>query len=354
MKGFKMIKLCVLGTGGMANAHAREFKKIKGVKIVACCDIRKEAADKFAETHGIPGVYTDLKEMLEKEKPDAVTNVTIDAAHYPTSMEIIRRKINILCEKPLATNAGDAWKMVAAAKKARVINMVNFSYRASSALQKASELVRKGAIGDLRHVEASYLQSWLASAGWGVWHEKPGLLWRLSTKAGSKGDLGDIGVHIFDFMTFVCGDINKIDCKLKTFDKGLGTDTINGMKLDANDSFCALVEFKNGAMGTIHSSRWATGHANSLRLRVFGTKGAICIDLDKSWGEFEVCIGKKDINGFKWKTVKTPKTPNIYQRFVKSIRTGKNDLPDFATAAKVQEYLDSCFKSDSSGKTIRI
>ncbi len=349
-----MIRLCVLGTGGMANAHAREFLKIKGVKIVGCCDIRREAAAKFAETHGVPGVYTDLGEMLDREKPDAVTNVTIDAAHCPTSLEIIKRKIHVLCEKPLATNAGDAWKMVDAAKKAKVINMVNFSYRASSALQKVSQMVRNGAIGDLRHVEASYLQSWLSSSGWGVWHQKPGMLWRCCKKAGSKGDLGDIGVHIFDFMTFVCGDIAKLDCKLKTFDKGIGTDTVNGMKLDANDSFCAMVEFKNGALGTIHSSRWATGHANSLRLRVFGTKGAVCIDLDKSWGEYEICIGKKDVTAFKWKTVKAPKTPNIYNRFVKSIITGKNDQPDFATAAKVQEYLDGCFESDETGKTIKI
>ncbi|HBC88599.1 MAG TPA: oxidoreductase [Lentisphaeria bacterium] len=349
-----MIRLCVLGTGGMANAHAREFKKIKDVKIVACCDIRREAAAKFAETHGIPAVYADLGKMLDKEKPDAVTNVTIDAAHCLTSLEIIKRKIHVLCEKPLATNAGDAWKMVAAAKKARVINMVNFSYRGSCALQKVSEIVRKGTIGEIRHVEASYLQSWLSSADWGIWHKKPGMLWRCCKKAGSKGDLGDIGVHIFDFMTFVCGDIRKLDCRLKTFDKGIGTDKINGMKLDANDSFCALVEFKNGAIGTIHSSRWATGHANSLRLRVFGTEGAVCIDLDKSWGEYEICAGEKDKTAFKWKTVKAPKTPNIYQRFIRSIRTGKNDLPDFATAAKVQDYLDSCFKSDDTGKTIKI
>src|SRR3989339_1357575 len=120
-----MIRLAVLGTGGMANGHARAFKEIKGVKLVSCCDIREDSAKKFAEAHDVPAYYTDLKKMLRNEKLDAITNVTFDAAHYSTCMDIIKHGgIHLMSEKPLATNAKDARTMANAVEKAGIINMV--------------------------------------------------------------------------------------------------------------------------------------------------------------------------------------------------------------------------------------
>ena len=65
--------------------------------------------------------------------------------------------------------------------------------------EKAAQMVRDGAIGTIRHFEASYLQSWLTQPAWGHWDREPQWLWRLSTKHGSKGVLGDVGIHILDF-----------------------------------------------------------------------------------------------------------------------------------------------------------
>ena len=62
-----------------------------------------------------------------------------------------------------------------------------------------------GAIGTVRHFEASYLQSWLTQPAWGDWRTRPQWLWRLSTAHGSKGVLGDVGIHILDFATFIAG-----------------------------------------------------------------------------------------------------------------------------------------------------
>ncbi|MCX7935307.1 MAG: Gfo/Idh/MocA family oxidoreductase, partial [Planctomycetota bacterium] len=269
----KAIRLGIIGTGGMAHAHAKNFQPIKGVMLVACCDVVKERAEQFAAQYGIKAVYTDYRRMLDREKLDAVTNVTPDAYHCPISLAVLKAGIPILCEKPLATSLAEAKRMAAAAKKARVINMVNFSYRNSCALQEAAVWIRQGKIGDLRHVEASYLQSWLVSCAWGDWRKRPGLAWRLSTRHGSLGDLGDIGCHAYDATALLCGEIAEISCRLRTFPKGVPGNRLGEYILDANDSFAATLLFKNGALGVIHSSRWATGHLNSLRFRVYGTKG---------------------------------------------------------------------------------
>ena len=347
-----MIRIGIVGTGGIASAHATAFQAIRGCKLVAACDIVRSKAEAFGETYGIAQVYDDVGEMLSDVDLDAVSNVTSDAAHCPVSLRVIAAGKHVLCEKPLAVNYAEAKKMAQAARRKGVINMVNFSYRNSSAIHRARDLVAAGEIGHVMHVEASYLQSWLSSKAWGDWRTGGNWLWRLSSAHGSTGALGDLGVHIIDFVTCAVGDVKAVNCLLKTFHKVKGK-RVGAYELDANDSAVITVELKNGGIGTIHASRWATGHTNSLLLRIFGDKGAIVVDLDSSYTELRICRGK-DVDEVRWRTVKCGKTPTIYQRFVKSIRTDHNDQPDFARGAVVQKVLDACFESAQTGRTVRI
>jgi len=347
-----MVKLAIVGTGGMANGHAATFKDIKGCKVVAACDVDGKKAQEFAERHGIAGVYTDLGEMLASEEIDAVTNVTSDAWHAPLSLQAIAAGKHVLCEKPLATNYADAKKMATAAKRKGVINMVNLSYRNASCIHRAHDLIAQGEIGRVLHFEASYLQSWLASTAWGDWRTSPAMLWRLSQKHGSLGVLGDIGVHILDFATYPAGAVKSVDCRLKTYPKAPG-EKMGDYTFDANDSAVMTLELKDGALGTIHTTRWAVGHNNSLRLRIYGDKGGIEIDLDESYDTLRICRGA-DIHKAQWKTMKCGKTPSNYQRFITSIRTGVNDQPDFARGAEVQKMMDACFESDRAKGPIRV
>ncbi len=347
-----MIKIGIVGTGGMASAHAQAFRGIAGCRLVAACDVVKGKARSFAKQYGIPAVYTDVEEMLDGTPVDAIANVTSDAAHCPVSLAAIGRGKHVLCEKPLAVNYAEAKKMAAAAKRKGIINMVNFSYRNAPAIHKAHELVDGGAIGRVIHVEASYLQSWLSSTHWGDWRKGSAWLWRLSKGHGSGGVLGDIGVHILDFASYAAGDIKQVNCDLKTFTKVKG-DRIRGYKLDACDSAVIGVELANGAIGTIHTSRWATGHVNSLLLRIYGDKGAIVVDLDRSYNELSVCRGK-DVDKSKWRSLRCRRTPDMYHRFVKSIKTGENDQPDFARGAAIQKVIDACFASDVKGRAVSV
>ncbi len=355
MKKNARIRLAIVGTGGMAHAHAKAFQQIAGVELVACCDVREPAAVAFAETYGIGSVYTDYRRMLAEEKLDAVTNVTPDAQHAEVALAVIAAGCHILSEKPMATTLDDARAMATAAREAGICSMINFSYRNSAALQKAAQAVRAGAIGELRHVESSYLQSWLVNCAWGRWQDCPGLTWRLSTRHGSNGVLGDLGCHIYDLTTLLCGqDIVEIDCRLSTFDKGVEGNQLGDYILDANDSFISTVAFRNGAIGTIHSSRWAVGHANSLRCRVYGTAGAIELDLDSSYSEYRICSGARAIETFKWKSVACKATPSNFQRFISCIRSGKDDLSNFENGLRIQAYLDASNRSGTTNRPVQI
>lgn len=350
-----MIKIGIVGTGGMAHYHATTLQNIQNTSIIAACDVDVNRLNKFADHYNIKERYTSIDELLEKSGVDAIANVTPDKFHKTIALKCFKNNKHIFSEKPLAENYPDAKEMYEAAKKTNLINMVNFSYRNSSGLQNIANLVQSGELGNVRHVEASYYQSWLTAKYWGDYREEDRLLWRLSSKHGSKGTLGDIGVHIFDFVTFPVGSIKKLNTKLKTFeDKG---HKIGQYKLDANDSFVTMLEFENGALGTVASTRFATGEINKLNLKIYCEKGAVRIAFDdpiKEGNYYEVTTDtetvfsdedKKLNKKLKWEKVVTRPTPNNIERFIESINSGINDQPDFERGAKIQKILDSCFES---------
>lgn len=338
-----MIRIGIVGTGNMAKQHAKNFNAIKSCKVVACADIVPGRAKEFAEKHGIAAAYEDVGKMLDTEKLDGVSVVTVDSAHAAPSIEAIKRKIHVLCEKPLADSVEQAGKMVKAAKAAGILTAVNFSYRNRPGVQMAAKLVSSGRLGEIRHVEGDYLQSWLTLD----WQTEPALLWRLSKRHGSAGVLGDLGVHLLDLASFVVGDIQSLNCELTVFDKGVKR--IGEYVFDVNDSASALVRFKNGARGTLNTTRWAKGHGNTVALRVYGTKGALDLNLDRPEEEqLKVCLGR-GADASKWEAMKCPKTPNQQERFVASIRTGKQGQTSFELGLKIQKYLQACF--DSAKKT---
>jgi predicted dehydrogenase len=348
------IRVAIIGTGGMANTHAMTLKKEPDVRIAACCDVVRKTAETFAAKHEVPAVYTDYRELLAKESLDAVSVVTSDAAHCEVSVAAFRKGLHVLCEKPIATSSAEAGRMLRAARASGKIHMIHFSYRSIPALERARQLVADGELGAVRHVEASYLQCWLANDVWGDWHSSPWMLWRMSRKY-SGGTLADIGCHIMDFATYVVGDIASLRCSMKSFPKGVPRNTCKGYKLDADDSFFATAEFASGALGVIHATRWATGHANCLRLRVFGDRGALVVDSETGNDKLRVCLEKFHARNLLWSELpaKAPDTP-VIARFIRAIRTGKPESPTFEDGVRARAYQDACIASAETGRPVRV
>lgn len=345
------LRLLILGTGGMAANHAEQFRKIPGVQIVAGVDTRPEQLGLFADRFAIPHRFTRLDDALDWGEFDAVTNVTPDAAHHPTTLPLLAAGKHVLCEKPLATNAAQAQEMAAAAARAGVVAMVNLTYRNVPALQKAAQMVAEGAIGTLRHFEASYLQSWLVQPAWGHWDREAQWLWRLSSAHGSKGVLGDVGIHILDFATFAAGqDVADISCRLATFDKATGG-RIGDYVLDANDSATMQLRLANGALGTVTATRFATGHLNDLRLRLHGDQGALDVAFEKGKSRLSACL-PPDLESATWRRIPCPPVPTVYRRFIAAIRGQGPATPDFTRAARLQQMLDRA--ETSNDQTARI
>lgn len=347
------MKLLILGTGGMANTHAMNFARIEGVELVAGVDVDPARLAAFNATHGIANGFPTLDAALAWGRFDAVANVTPDAIHHPTSIAALKASKHVFCEKPLATDYAKAMEMTEVAEASDRVAMVNLTYRNVAQLQRAREIVTSGQIGAVKHVEASYLQSWLVSKAWGDWRTESQWLWRLSKRHGSNGVLGDIGVHILDFAAYGSGlEIEHVFARLKTFDKAPGN-RIGDYDLDANDSFTMAVDFSNGALGVIHASRWATGHFNELRLRVYGELGGVEVQHRHDGSHLRVCLGEDAETG-TWTDMAVPPVPTNYERFVTAVHIGKSLDPTFRHAANLQKVLDLATVSETERKELTV
>lgn len=349
------IKVAIVGCGSMANAHAALYGNIKDADIIACCDILPESAKAFAEKYSIQNYYTDYSEMFDIEKPDAVSVVTNDRYHKDVSLAALERNIHTLCEKPLSDNLADAKEMADFADrklKEGIFTAVNFSYRNAPATQKLAEMVQSGEYGRVITFEAHYKQSWIPAHYAGIYYETPRLAWRMSTKHGTLGTLGDVGVHIYDLTKFVCGDFDEIFCQLDCYDKEVNE--YGEYVFDANETMFAIAKLKCGGRGTVDASRWATGFKNEVSIYVECEKAGFSLNLDRmQGGQLTACRGA-NTDSAAWEIIPCPPTPNNHERFIKSIIEGKQGQTSFAGAYQVQKILDASFKSNTKQGYIKL
>lgn len=347
------MRLLVLGTGVMAKNQLARFPLIDGVTVVGAVDTDPERLSAFADKFNIEKRFLSLEEAIAWGEFDAATNVTPDRIHHPTTMALIAAGKHVFCEKPLAENYAKALEMTEAAEKAGVINMVNLTYRNVAPLQRAREMVLSGELGTIRHVEASYLQSWLVSRAWGDWRTESTWLWRLSTGHGSNGVLGDVGIHILDFAAYgAATDIDHVFARLKTFNKAPGGQ-IGEYLLDANDSFTMSVDFANGALGVVHASRWATGHLNELKLRIYGERGSLEVIHRPSGSELHGCLGE-GVETATWTQIEVEPVATNYERFAEAVATGVQPDPNFRHAANLQKVLDLAMVTERERRELKV
>lgn len=346
-----MRRLLLVGTGGIAGHHVEEFAGFADCRIVACVDQAPGRAAAFAAANGLEHAFESLEAAIGWGGFDAAINATPDGAHKVTTLALLAAGKHVFCEKPLAPNYADALAMTEVAETAGLVNMVNLTYRNSPAIQEARRMVEAGMIGELRHVEASYRQSWLVSKSWGDWRVEDKWLWRLSTRHGSTGVLGDVGIHILDFATYGAADeIVRLQADLVTFPKAEG-ERIGDYVLDANDSIAMTARLKSGALATIVASRYMTGHANDLLLSLHGTKGALRVETDGKTSRLSGSLGR-DIDRQRWLKLPLPEVKRNARRFADALASGQTGDPSFRRAADMQKLIDAAFESAAAQRPV--
>ena len=151
------LKAVIVGSGLIAGLkHIPAFKKHKGkVRLVALCDLNREAASKLAAQHGIPQVYDNVEDMLAKEKPDVVDICTPPKTHARVAVQAMRAGCHVLIEKPMAQTLEECDEIVAVARENIVKVCLAHSDLFYYPFIQARELVNRGDIGTFRGMRIS-------------------------------------------------------------------------------------------------------------------------------------------------------------------------------------------------------
>src|SRR5260221_8906521 len=218
--------------------------------------------------------------MLKKPDIQLFDNSGPNAAHAEPHTEAAQAGKSVLCEKPLGRTAEESRSMLDAVTKAGVKHMVAFNYRFVRAIRQVRDLIKSGALGQIYHFRAMYLQEWITDPDFPM-------VWRLDKNVAGSGALGDLGAHIIDLARFLIGEPARLTAMTKTFIKERNDDTGKRRQVTVDDAFVATVEFENGALGTLESTRFAPGRKNYNTFEINAEHGSIRFNLER-FNELEV------------------------------------------------------------------
>ena len=159
----------------------------------------------------------------------------------------------------------EAKKIAATVAKSGRIFALTHNYTGYPLVRRAREMVRDGALGEIRLIQVEYPQEWLTESIEATGQKQAA--WRVDPKrSGAGGALGDIGTHAYNLADYVSGlDLKELAADLSSFGKGRVLD----------DNAQILLRYANGARGAMWVSQVAPGHENGLKLRIYGTRGSL-------------------------------------------------------------------------------
>ncbi len=302
----------MLGYAFMGKAHSNAMRKIPYMMypppaipvLEAICGRNEEATAEAARRFGYRNTYNSWEAMLENDNVQVLDNGGPNNVHAAPCIAAAEAGKHILCEKPLARTAEESKTMLDAVNKAGVKAMVAFNYRFIPAIRQIRLLVDQGLLGQIYHFRAVYLQEWIMP------HYDLPMIWRLQKDVAGSGALGDLGAHIIDLGRYLVGDVKSVSGMTRTFIDERPNDDGTMGTVDVDDAFAALLEFENGALGTVEATRFAGGRKNGQRIEINAEKGSVVFNLERL-NELEVYWNEGDpnVSGFTNVLVSEPTHP---------------------------------------------
>lgn len=251
------------------NAAQRDglFKLVAGA-----FDLDADRCRDFGENLGLDGdrCYANYKEMFEKEAQredgiQAVSVATPNSTHYEICKAALEANLHVVCEKPITftTEEAEELKQIAAERN-RVIGVM-YGYSGFPMVQQAREMVKRGDLGEIRVVNMQFAHGFHNEE-----YEKndPGLKWRVSPEvSGPTYVLGDVGTHAFYLCEVMTGlEIDRLSCMRQSFIKS---------RAPLEDNAHIMMQFKDGAVGTLWASAVNAGSMHQQKIRIVGSKASI-------------------------------------------------------------------------------
>ncbi len=347
----RIYNVAIIGAGAIGLDHINSFKQHPNANVTVIAEVSPERGREAADKFGIPEVVTDYRPLLKRADIDVISIALPNYLHAKVALEALKAGKHVMLDKPMATNAVDAAKLVAEAKKQKVLFMVGQNNRFGADVQTAKQLITSGALGEVYHAKTA-------------WTRRAGIprigSWFTQKKFAGGGCCYDIGVHALDRCLYLMGEFDAVAVSGQTYAKfgprGLGSGNWGKSEIDpkavfdVDDLAVALIKLRSGRTVLLEAS-WAAhqpeGDFNGTQL--FGTEAGLLFPPLRTFRN-----GK---DGYVTELVNTstPIThPNRMVHFIDCL-LGKADpyvLPTESLA--VQKILDAIYVSARTGREVRI
>ena len=334
-------KVMIIGCGHWGPNYVRTFKNLADTEVVACCDLSDKNLEKISLLY--PGIkaYKDYKKALDENKCDIAVVATPASTHYPIIMELLKRDINVLAEKPLTVTTKDSEKIIEYASKKKAKLMVALTFLFNSSVRKAYEIVHDKSFGQIYYIKAVRTHLGL-----------------IREDVNAVFDLAPHDISIFNYILGAAP---------------LSVSAIGGsyLKKDREDVSFINLEYPGGIIGNINVS-WIDSHKVREVAIVGGKRRVFFNDLDNlepiriyekgisvekpyynDFGEFKLMLRDGDILSPKVELTEPLKVQ--CRHFVDCVRDNKTPLSDAKSSLDVVKVLNAINKSmRSSGKPVKI
>lgn len=366
--------VAMIGYAFMGKAHSNAWRNVASYFDVPAFERRvlvgrdPDGVAAAAAKYGWAESATDWREVIARDDIHIVDICAPGWMHAEIAIAALEAGKHVLVEKPLANTLAEAEAMAEAARAARVQgvqSMIGFNYRRVPALALAKELIAEGRLGTVRHVRAAYLQDWLVDP------DSP-MTWRLNKDTAGSGALGDIASHAIDQVLFLLGDqVTEVSGRLHTFTaQRPGAAGLEDVTVD--DAAWATLTLASGAIASVEVSRVATGQKNSLKLEIYGDKGALLFDLEdlNELGFLDATLPVRE-QGFRRILVNEPEHPYMeawwpqghvigwehtftheIRDFLVAVGTGTQPSPSFEDGLNVQRILAAVEESAAAKSSL--
>lgn len=275
-----MARAGIIGAGFMAATHARAVRSAGGA-VVAAVASTPEGSRRAAEVTGAGEGLDSVEALLSRSDIDVVHVCTPNSTHEAFGLAAIEAGKHVVCEKPLATNATAAERLVTDAAAHGRVGTVPFVYRFHPMVREMHARVASGALGVPSLVHGSYLQDWLADASTSNWRVD-------AAEGGRSRAFADIGSHWFDLLEFVLGDpVQALSAQLSTVIAQRG----DGDPVDTEDAASVQFRTRDGLLGVAVIGQVAAGRRNRLQLEISGTDTSLGFDQERAE---ELWVGRAD------------------------------------------------------------
>lgn len=291
----KTLNIAIIGMGFMGRAHSNAWSQLNKffdteyeICLKAVAGKNEERTRQFAKRWGYESYTTDWHTLLDREDIDVIDILTPTYLHKEMAVAAMKAGKHVICEKPCSLTWEECHEMAETAAKAGVVSYLNHNYRRVPAVALAKQMIEEGKLGMIYHYRGSYLQEWIMDENFPV-------TWQLKKETAGGGALYDLASHNVDLARYLVGEPVAVTAMLKTFVKERpepgensavfsAGDTSGSQKklpVTVDDAASLVLEFENGAMGSLEASRFATGRKNYNCFEIYGSKGALCFDLER-------------------------------------------------------------------------